>query len=192
MQIEKVATLLGFRLAACLALSAMLVPAFPAAAISPVGVELGSGTDPYGNAVARVVRSISQYTRWSDESQPLRFCVIGPADHAGQISDFGLSRGRTMLVRRLRADAAFAEQCDAIYIGRMAIAEQREVVDAVRGREILTITENDPACRSRAMFCLLFQAESLSFRLNIDSVSRSGLRVDPRVLRLAASSGEGS
>ena len=32
--------------------------------------------------------------------------------------------------------------------------------------------------------CLLFQADSLSFRMNLDALSRSGVRIDPRVLRM--------
>jgi hypothetical protein len=35
------------------------------------------------------------------------------------------------------------------------------------------------------MFVLTYQPDALSFRLNVDAVSRSGLKVDPRVLRVA-------
>ena len=61
----------------------------------------------------------------------------------------------------------------------------RQLTDAVRGRGVLTIAEVDPDGRAQAMFSLLFRPGALNFRLNIDAVSRSGLKVDPRVLRLA-------
>jgi hypothetical protein len=35
------------------------------------------------------------------------------------------------------------------------------------------------------MFCLVYLPRALTFQLNIDAVSRSGLSVDPRVLRLS-------
>lgn len=55
----------------------------------------------------------------------------------------------------------------------------------VRGAPIVTIAENDPACRSEAMFCLVFLEDAMAFQLNIDAVSRSGVRIDPRVLRMS-------
>jgi hypothetical protein len=75
--------------------------------------------------------------------------------------------------------------CDVVYIGRVPLAGQRQLTAAVRGRGVMTVAEADPECRSEAMFCLIYPAKGLSFRLNIDAVSRSGLRVDPRVLRVS-------
>jgi YfiR/HmsC-like len=56
---------------------------------------------------------------------------------------------------------------------------------AVRGRGVLTIAEADPGNVSEAVIVLTYQPHSLSFRLNIDAISRSGLRIDPRVLRIS-------
>ncbi|MEO7470390.1 MAG: YfiR/HmsC family protein, partial [Sphingobium limneticum] len=42
-----------------------------------------------------------------------------------------------------------------------------------------------PDCGSGAIFCLLYAPQTLSFQLNIDAVSRSAVRIDPRVLRLS-------
>ena len=61
----------------------------------------------------------------------------------------------------------------------------RQLVAAARGNGVLTIAEADPACRSQAMFCMVYEPRAVSFRMNLDAIARSGLRVDPRVLRLA-------
>ena len=60
----------------------------------------------------------------------------------------------------------------------------RRLIASTTGRPVVTIVEADLACRSGAMFCLLYAPQSLSFRLSIDAVSRSTVRIDPRVLRL--------
>ena len=60
---------------------------------------------------------------------------------------------------------------------------------ALVGMPVLTIAESDPGSSSEAMFALTFKPAGLSFRMNIDAISRSGLKVDPRVLRVAKSGG---
>jgi hypothetical protein len=132
-----------------------------------------------------MVRGIVQYSRWPDNPRRLRACVVGPADHAEDLIE-----GREVTavgVDVVRRDVASVkpDECQIVYLGRLGIDDARIVTARMRGHAVLTIAENDPACRSRAMFCLLFEAQSLSFRLNIDAVSQSQVRVDPRVLRLA-------
>lgn len=72
-----------------------------------------------------------------------------------------------------------------VYLGNLPIAQQRQLTAALRDRGVLTIAESDPGNASEAMFVLTYQPDALSFRLNVDAVSRSGLKVDPRVLRVA-------
>lgn len=156
-----------------------------------IGIPLAEGADPYGPAVARMVRSIAEFARWPDEDRALRLCVATPSDHADRIVDFSLSRQRRVTVRRGTFDSFAPGSCDAIYFGRYSLEQLRGMVASLNGRPVLTIAENDPACRSKAMFCLLFGADSLNFRMNLDSVSRSGIRIDPRVLRLASPEGGG-
>lgn len=152
---------------------------------SLVGLPLADGPDPYGSAVSRLVGSLAEYSRWPDEREPLELCVVGPANHADRIAARALSRNRWMRAPRSVGMEPPAS-CDIVYIGRLPPADQRRVTALLLNRPVLTIAENDPTCRSRAMFCLLFGADALSFRLNIDAVSRSPIRVDARVLRLAA------
>lgn len=152
----------------------------------PVSMPLGNEANPYAPAVAKLVAAIVPYTRWPNRRDPLRMCIIGPADHAG---DLLAARGRGaagVASVEVSALAAVPETCDLVYIGRLALVDQRAITGRLRDTAVLTIAENDPACQSRAMFCLLFEAEALSFRLNIDAVANSKLRIDPRVLRLGA------
>lgn len=147
---------------------------------------LGDEPDPYAAAVARLTRAIIQYSRWPDEPRARVACVVGMADHADDLlagKEIG-SVGFTAVLRSV--ETVQPADCDIVYLGRLGIDDQRAVTDRMRGEAVLTISENDPACRSRAMFCLLFEAEALSFRLNIDAIANSQMRVDPRVLRLGA------
>ena len=159
--------------------------------VAALGADMPLGSSPvggpYAGAVARTVRAILEYSRWPQPRSALVLCVAGPAQHAAQIGNQRLSDGRQVVRRNVAALPAALAGCDAVYIGSVPVATQRQLTAAVRGRSVLTIAENDPGSSSEAMFALTFKPAGLSFRMNIDAVSRSGLRVDPRVLRVAKS-----
>ena len=143
------------------------------------------GGDPYAGAAARTVKAIMEYTRWPQPRAVLVLCVAGPAQHAAQLGGWRMSDGREVQRRNIAAAPAATAGCDVLYIGTVTTPVQRQLTAAVRGTGVLTIAEADPANASEAMFALTYRPAALSFRLNIDAVSRSGLKVDPRVLRVA-------
>lgn len=143
------------------------------------------GESRYAGAAARTVRAIIEYTRWPVRSDPVVLCVAGPARHAAQLGSIRLADGRRVERRNVSATPAGLAGCQVLYLGNMALGQQRQLTGAVRGRAVLTIAEVDAGPASEAMFTLTYQPSSLSFRLNVDAVSRSGLKVDPRVLRVS-------
>lgn len=147
--------------AALLALAA--VPAMGTADPLFVPVAGGSG-NALDNAVGRIVQSITEYTTWPRRENPVTLCVIGPASHANGLDGLRLADGR--LIDRQTVTVA-------------------TLTARVRGQGVLTIAEFDPDCRSQAMFCLLYPPQAVTFRMNIDAIARSGLKVDPRVLRIS-------
>lgn len=173
------------KLRTCLVLSFVVTGLGPVRALdTPLGAP-GADGSAYSGAVARTVRSLIEYTRWPQPPNPVQVCVAGPSSHAAQIDGLQLADGRDVQRRNVTASGPALAGCDVLYIGRVPLAGQRQLMANARGRGILSIAEADPACQSEAMFCLVYQPRGLSFRLNVDAVSRSGLRVDPRVLRIS-------
>ncbi len=166
------------------ALAAICAAPLLAAADMPLGAS-STGGDPYAGAAARTVKAIMEYTRWPQPRAQLVLCVAGPAQHAEQLGGWRMSDGRAVQRRNIAPVAAATAGCDVLYIGAVAIPVQRQLTAAVRGKGVLTIAEADPTNASEAMFALTYRPSALSFRINIDAVSRSGLKVDPRVLRVA-------
>lgn len=171
-------------------LNIMSLAVFSLAAASivaaPAGLRTDDGDDGAADGVARLVAPILEYTRWPVEPGTVRLCVLGPASHAAKLTRLALSPGRTAVRRDITADsAAIRASCDALYIGDLGLPALRAVTAGIRGSAIVTIAERDPDCRGETMFCMVFAPGRLSFMINIDAVSRSGVRIDPRVLRLA-------
>lgn len=167
-------------------LTLLVAPLQPAIALADMPLGASTANDSrYAGAAARTVRAIIEYTRWPVRADPLVLCVAGPALHASQLGSIRLSDGRRVERRLVAASPAALAGCNIVYIGQVPISQQRQLTAAVRGRSILTIAEADPGMASEAMFGLTYKRDSLSFRLNVDAVARSGLKVDPRVLRVA-------
>lgn len=154
------------------------------AADMPLGAGVAGG-DPFAGAVARTVKAIVDYTRWPQQKSLLVLCVAGTARHASQLGGWRTASGQEVQRSNVAATTTALGGCDVLYIGSISLPVQRQLTAAVRGKGILTIAESDPGNVSEAMFAFDYLPQSLSFRLNIDAVSRSGLRVDPRVLRIA-------
>ncbi len=168
---------------------ALALPAEAQGRLTDVGLALGDGSDPYAAPVARLVASVVEYSRWPRNRPVVRLCLVGPSDHTGAIGERPVSRGRTLQPVTIASANASAANCDVIYIGRLVREERQRLVASVQGEAVLTIAEDDPACRNQAMICLLFEANELSFRINLDAVSRSQVRIDPRVLRMSVDGG---
>ena len=167
-----------------LVLSTNAAPPLTGLAGMPLGTAT-AGESAYAGATARTVAAIIEYTRWPQRHDPLVLCVAGPALHAAQLGTIRLADGRRVERRNVAASAAALGACQVLYLGQVPLAAQRQLTTAVRGKGVLTIAEADPGNTSDAVITLTYQPRALSFRLNIDAVSRSGLRIDPRVLRIS-------
>ena len=138
--------------------------------------------------VAETVRGILGYARWPDESHPLRLCVMGSGPHGELLLSQGVGplarRGITTI--RIAEDADVPSQCDALYVGQMEEGQWRSVFARLAGTPVLTVCERSPICSIGGMFCLDVDVAAgvVPFEVNLDSVARSGVRVNPQVLRL--------
>jgi hypothetical protein len=167
--------------AALLALQpAVLSAASPAALpLEPVAAAASDRAD----SVASLVGGIISYSRWPTPPRPVRLCLAGATHYALRISDAQRTAGQSLMIRSV-GGAGRSASCDVIYIGAMRTAARARLIAAAHGQPVVTIVEDDPNCRSGAMFCLV--PARGTFRLNLDAVSRSQVRVDPRVLRIAS------
>ena len=129
--------------------------------------------------VGRMVQGILSYSRWPAARTPIRLCVAGAPRFGAALPGAG---GGIVLIRG--AAELRAEACDALYLGPLLPAARAALLARMRGRPVVTIDEADPGCGAGAMFCLVIGRTGIAMEMNLDAVSRSGVRIDPRVLRL--------
>lgn len=151
------------------------------------------GSDGMARAVNRMIGGIITYVRWPDgrSGGARTLCLVGTPRLTDRVAP-DVPGGRSVTVRRTTAAAAMAGGCNILFLGRMPADERQRLIGWVRGRPVLTITDDDPACLHGAMFCLAGKPAGLSFSVNLDAIGRGPLRVDPRVLKIGRADGDAS
>lgn len=139
-------------------------------------------------AVAELVVGIIHYSRWPDGLKDLELCVLGDAQYATALLAAEYQVGDYSIRSRQLPDLIPATLlgCQIVYIAPMTAADDIDRLYAkLYGSAILTIDEQNDACRVGSMFCFqIFPGERPGFKVNLDAVARSQLRVHPGVLRL--------
>jgi hypothetical protein len=147
-----------------------------------------AATEP-GRSVTTIVAGIVGYTRWPAEPRSIRLCTLGRGRGVDELLATGdLGSAQLSVPVRAAGDATgAASECDAIYVGTFAADAARGVLQRTVGRPVLMIGEGQEFCTDGGMFCLQPGTPAMGFAVNLDAVARSGLRVNPRVLRIARS-----
>lgn len=141
------------------------------------------------NAVKELVLDILSYTRWPKEPPVLHLCVAAPTEYAGAL--FTIERqanGRTVQVHRYEAsDPAISDHCDVLYLGVLDEPTRIALFARLQGHPVLSISEYNHDCSTSSVFCLQTSPDSVRvrFKVNLDALALSGVRVHPAVLKLA-------
>jgi len=149
------------------------------------------GADGTTRGVNRVLGGIISYAKWPGErpGAARTMCIVGDPRLTDRIAP-AVAGGPTISVRRMTAAGVTGGgNCDIIFLGQMPVADRQRLIAWVRGRPVLTITDDDPNCSFGAMFCLSGRTGSVSFSVNLDAIGRGTLRVDPRVLKIGSDGG---
>lgn len=143
-----------------------------------------AGPEGVAIATADTVAGILAYSRWPGASPTVRLCVAGSSPMAMRLANRTLVDGRALIVSARAPGSLPGEGCDALYLARIGPSELERIARASAERGIITMTDADPSCLSGMMICFRVVPAGLLFDVNIDAVSRSGVRIDPRVLSL--------
>jgi len=138
-----------------------------------------------GTQIVRILSGIIGYARWPAPLEKYRFCSAGEQRHQQDIQDnLNPIDGHSLIFRQIGDESGWVANCDILYLGPMSAAERRSLLSKAIGHPILTISEDDSLCADATMFCLAKQGEDVRLRANLDTISRSTIRINPKVLQL--------
>ncbi|MDX7991837.1 YfiR family protein [Xenorhabdus sp. psl] len=137
--------------------------------------------------VTRVVSGIISYTHWPATRTALRLCLVPPSNYISVLAHINMVSDHTELqIETLNFNVEqLIERCDVIYYGQVDPQLQQLVISQKNDKPLLTIAESNPLCEIGSAFCLNIDNTQATFSLNLDILTRSGIRVHPNVLQLA-------
>jgi hypothetical protein len=136
-------------------------------------------------SVRSIVSGIVSYTRWPDLTGPPRLCIFSTSRFTQILSD-GTAESLPYLPVVVKNEReALAARCNALYFGNESPPQQIAIAEKFQPQAILTIAEQNPECAAGSAFCLIVNSAAVKFSVNLDVLTRSGVRVNPDVLMLA-------
>ncbi|MBV8043622.1 YfiR family protein [Pluralibacter sp.] len=164
-----------------------LCPLLLAPILWTTGVPLYAATpSETDKSVRAIVSGIISYTRWpASLTTPPRLCIFSSSRYVGVLrsGDIGPTPWQAVVVST--EQQALGASCDAIYFGNESAEEQQKIIQRYQPRALLSIAEQNSQCIVGSAFCLSINSERVKFSVNLDALSRSGVRVNPDVLMLA-------
>lgn len=150
-------------------------------------VESSSQLIPITEQVASLVLGIIRYSRWPEQPQQVDICIVGDVHHAGLLLQSTHYIGDVPVVSQnvsMEQVLSLTTNCHLYYVGHLASKHYSQVYDAVGHSAVITIEEENELCSIGGMFCFFIQNERATFKVNLDAVSRSSVKIHPSVLRL--------
>ncbi|EJN1525596.1 YfiR family protein [Escherichia coli] len=137
--------------------------------------------------VRMMVSGIVSYTRWPALSGPPKLCIF---------SSSHFSNARTTSLPYLPViihtqQEAMISGCNGFYFGNESPTFQMELTEQYPSKALLLIAEQNTECIIGSAFCLIIHNNDVRFAVNLDALSRSGVKVNPDVLMLARKKNDG-
>lgn len=128
--------------------------------------------------------SILSYAKFTNTNPS--FCIVNNPSVADQFTVFTQQNKYNLKIYSISADELKSTQCDAVFFTNTPPNTQQQLLNQSLNQAILSFSTNNSECEIGSSFCL-FNAKSghTLFRVNLDSLARSKIHVDPRVLLLA-------
>lgn len=142
---------------------------------------------------AAFIYKFATYVRWPPATSaapntPFVIAVMGK-DPFGVTLDavvHGRSvQGRPVLIRRL-GEPKEAPHCDLLFVSSAARADLQEILEALQGSPVLTVSDMDQFAELGGMINLVTNEENeIRFDINKEAIDAARLRAPSQILRLA-------
>ncbi len=142
---------------------------------------------------AALLYNFAKFVEWPADirsagaSGSLAFCVFGDAPLFSALAQ-GLAgktiNGRVLIARQV-GGAVGVEPCNIAFIGAAEKKRVEEVLGALAGAGVLSISDLSQFARRGGMIEITRKADKFAFAVNLDAANRNGVRISSRLLQLA-------
>lgn len=141
---------------------------------------------------AAYVFYFAKFVNWPGDAFPARNApliigVYGNEDFGTLLSSVVKNKTiqeRPISIRILKSPAEM-RNCQIVYISAAELKRSKQMIESLRGRAYLTVTETDSGSKERGIINLFVEGDKVQFEVDIDGAERSQLQISSKLLRLA-------
>ena len=128
-----------------------------------------------------------RFTEWPPEiGSTLTLCILGPDPFGPEIDALqGKLIGERSIAVLRRSEDESPGACQIVFIAPGAIARLPHVLDALRGKPVLTVADSPGAARAGVVLNMKLTQDKISFEANQRAARSAGLALSSQMLRLA-------
>ncbi len=136
--------------------------------------------------------NFAQFVEWPttafpDDESPLIVGVLGEDPFGATLDETvqgELVGHRNLIVRRYRRVEEITD-CHILFIGKSESPRLESIVSALRGRDILTVSDADQAAQRGVMIRFVTENKKIRLRINLEVAKLAGLTISSKLLRPA-------
>lgn len=143
---------------------------------------------PEPSLKAAFTLNFAKFAHWPDPASDsiLRVCTLGssPVVSALQASEGAQVAGHQVELDQVKLPGDVSG-CHLLYLSELDPQRDRRLLVSLSGLPIITISDRPGFARAGGMIELVLVERRLRFDINLGVVRRSGLRLEPKLLKLA-------
>jgi len=138
--------------------------------------------------------NFTQFVDWPPSTyanafQPMTICVLGKDPFGGYLDDTVRNEkvdNRSLAVRRVASTDA-TENCQVLFISRSESEHIEKILDSLKGRSILTVSDADAFEQRGGMIRFVAENSRIKLRINLRPARNAGLTISSKLLHVAES-----
>lgn len=134
-----------------------------------------------------IIFKMTKFISWPKKSQALTICILGEGAMNSELNKINRkdTKGRRISITHKNVNAPFEKLCDALFIHSVDNATVRSVIDRLKGKPVLTISDTHSFVESGGMIGLSRKGKKINFAINNHSATESKLTISSKLLKLA-------
>lgn len=131
-----------------------------------------------------ITLSIMSYTKWPNQNPSL--CIMDNPTISEHFNSTVKLQKSQIIIKSIKVQELSKEDCNAVFFSNMTPDIEHKLISTTDNAPVLSFSINNQDCEIGSIFCLnSIKNGNTLFKVNLDSLARAKIHIDPRVLILA-------